>query len=195
MAVVFALAALTDFIDYREELLYVLIVEGGFLLMQGTLVDIATRLRKRPPLWLIPIIVAGVAIFSREAVGVLQMAWQRGLPVFIPLLLSLLERGTVLWNMPNRSRIQKIAARALIANRITTGLALFGLMTLVMITGVIFNLYEWSSLGSWPTLAAGAIYFGVAAFDDWRVRGRRFAEKPRVLFGFDPIHIDYLEPL
>jgi hypothetical protein len=97
--------------------------------------------------------------------------------------------------MPNRSRIQKIAARALIGNRITTGLALFGLITIVMVIGVIFKLYEWSSLGAWPTFAAGAIYFGIAAFDDWRVRGKKFAEKPRVLFRFDPIGIDYLAPL
>ena len=51
------------------------------------------------------------------------------------------------------------------------------------------------SAGPWPALAAGAIYFAVAAFDDWRVRGRKFAERPRVLFRFDPMHIDHLESL
>lgn len=208
MAIVLALAASVDFLTpeqqavvpamffvYREELIYLLFVEGGFLMMQGTLVDIATRLKKRPPLWLIPIIIAGVVIFSNEAMGIVRIAWERGMVVFIPLLISLGERGAVLWNMPNRSQIQKIAARALIGNRITTGLALFGLITIVMVIGVIFDLYEWTSLGSWPTFAAGAIYFGIAAFDDWRVRGKKFAEKPRVLFRFDPIGIDYLAPL
>lgn len=208
MAVIFALSALMDFLtpeqiaripsmffEYRQELVYVLFVEGGFLMMQGTLVDIATRLRKRPPIWTIPIIVAAVAIFSGESLSVLQFAWGRGAVVFLPLLISLAERGTVLWNMPKRSPIEKMAARALISNRITTGLVLFGLMTAVMISGVIFNRFEWASLGAWPPLAAGAIYFAVAAFDDWRVRGRRFAENPRVLFGWDVIDVKYLAPL
>jgi len=49
--------------------------------------------------------------------------------------------------------------------------------------------------GNFPPLVAGAIYFAVAAYDDWRVRGRRFAERPTVLFRFDPMNIEYLEPL
>ncbi len=208
MAVVFALSALMDFLtpeqiaripsmffEYRQELVYVLIVEGGFLMMQGTLVDIATRLRKRPPIWTIPIILAAVAIFSGHSLDVLKMAWGRGAVVFLPLLISLAERGTVLWNMPNRSQIEKLAARALIANRIVTGLGLFGLMTLTMVAGVAFNRFEWANLGAWPTLTAGAIYFAVASFDDWRVRGRRFAENPRVLFGWDVMGVKEMPAL
>ncbi len=208
MAVILALAATMDFLtpeqmakipamffQYREELIYALVVEGGFLMMQGTLVDIATRLKKRPPVWLIPFIVAAVALLSSEALSVLQMAWGRGLVVFIPLLLSLAERGAVLWNMPNRPVVAKLAARALIANRISTGLGLFGLITLLMIAGVITRRYEWSNLGSWPALTAGAVYFAVAAFDDWRVRGRKFAAHPRVLFGWDPMGVKDLSPL
>jgi erythromycin esterase len=202
MAVLMALAALASFVPMpyffataQLDLFFVLVVEGGFLLMQGTLVDIATRLKKRPPVWVIPIIVIAVLVFSSGALDVLKMAWQRGAVAFLPLLISLAERGTVLWNMPNRTRIQKIAARALIANRITTGMVLLGLTTLAMITGVVFNLYDWFALGSWPPFAAGAIYFAVAAFDDWRVRTPRFAERPRVLFRFDPIGIEYLAPL
>lgn len=208
MAVILAFAAVLDFltpeqlasippmfIESRDELLFLLFVEGGFLMMQGTLVDIATRLKKRPPIWVIPIIVAAVAVFSGHSLEILKLAWSRGSAVFIPLLLSLFERGAMLWNIPNRTRIQKIAARALIANRITTGLALFGLVTLIMVAGVVTKRFELMSAGFWPALAAGAIYFAVAAFDDWRVRGQKFAERPRVLFGFDPIHIDYLAPL
>ncbi len=207
LAIVFALAATVDFLtpeqlakwpagflEARDDLMFVLIVEGGFLMAQGTLVDIATRLRKRPPIWLVPIIVGGVLLFSQGSLGVVSMAWHQGGVVFVPLLLSLAERGAILWNMPNRSRIQKIAARALIANRITTGLWLAGLFTVAMLIGVATNRFENFS-GTWPLMAAGALYFGIAAFDDWRVRGRRFAERPRVLLGFDPIHIEYLEPV
>lgn len=185
----------TAFLSSRQELVFILIVEGGFLMMQGTLVDIATRLKKRPPVWLIAIIVAAVVVFSEHSLAVVRMAWHSGWVVFLPLLVSLAERGAMLWHMPTRSHIQKVAARALIANRITTGLALFGLMTLTMVAMTIFTGFEWTNLGSWPPLAAGAIYFAVAAYDDWRVRGRKFAESPRVLFRFDPIDIKHLDPL
>lgn len=202
MALVMALAALSPFIpmplffaQQQLDLFFVLVVEGGFLLMQGTLVDIATRLKKRPPVWVIPIIVAAVALFSNGVLDVLRMAWDRGAVVFIPLLVSLAERGTVLWTMPNRTRIQKIAARALIGNRITTGLALLGLITALMLIGVATDAYDWNALGTVVTFGGGAVYFAVAAYDDARVRGAKFAERPRVLFRFDPIHIEYLEPL
>lgn len=194
LAVIFMLAALPFFAD-RHELVFGLIAEGGFLMMQGTLVDIATRLKKRPPVWAIAIIVIGVALFSREAMDVLRAAWSRGMVVFIPLLFSLGERATVLWRLPTRPRIEKIAARALISNRITTGLVLFALLTLSMVIGVIF-LDAFDALNS-PSVffGAGALYFAVAAFDDWRVRGRKFAENPTVLFRFDPLGITYLESL
>ena len=208
MAMMFALAAVLDFLtpeqlaalppglfEYRQELLFALLVEGGFLLMQGTLVDIATRLKKRPPVWAIVIIVAAVVLFSREALQVLHYAWGRGTAVFIPLLVSLAQRGRMLWTMPDRSRVEKLAARALIGNRITTGLALFGLMTLIMIIGVVFHTWDWDLLGAWPVLVAGAVYFAIAAYDEWRVRTPKFAERPRVLFGFDPLGVKYLEPL
>jgi hypothetical protein len=208
MAIIFAAAASVEFLTpnqlssvprafltARMELLFVLLAEGGFLMMQATLTDIATRLKKRPPVWVIPIVVGVVLVFSEHAMSVLKMAWERGAVVFVPLLLSLGERATVLWHLPQRTRVQKIAARALISNRITTGLALFALVTAAMIAGVAHApLYDLLN-GAAPPLIAGAIYFAVAAYDDWRVRGRRFAEKPTVLFRFDPMHIEYLEPV
>jgi hypothetical protein len=98
--------------------------------------------------------------------------------------------------MPNRSRIEKIAARALISNRIITGLALGGLVTLAMVAGSLWpSLYDWSSVSTRIIFAAGAVYFAVAAYDDIRVRGRKFAENPRVLFRYDPLGVKYLEPV
>lgn len=201
----FAAAALFDRVpslalpylsDMPHELMFVLIVEGGFLLAQGTLVDIATRLKKRPPIWLAALILVGVVLISDHTLDVLRMAWQQGSLVFVPLLVSIAERGTVLWRMPGRPQIEKIAARALIANRIITGLGLFGLVTVVMLIGAIFpNLYDFSAISVTVIMFAGAIYFAVAAFDDWRVRGPKFAEKPRVLFRYDAMGIKYLEPV
>ena len=206
MALVFFAAALLDFFpqihvppslfEAREELMFVLFVEGGFLMAQGTLVDIATRLRKRPPIWVAALIVIGVMIFSQYTWDVIRVAWQRGSIVFLPLLVSIAERGTVLWRMPDRPQIEKIAARALIANRILTGIVLLGLVTAAMLISAAFpQLYDFSAHSAKFILFAGALYFAIAAFDDWRVRGARFAEKPRVLFGYDVIGIKYLEPV
>lgn len=188
MAAILGLAAAFPFVfpQVQDELGFGLMVEGGFLMMQGTLVDIATRLRKRPPVWAVALIVAAVVLLSDEARGVLGLAWQRGALVFVPLLVSLGERATVLWRLPDRPTIEKIAARALISNRITTALVLLAILTAAMLLG--FS-------GARFALAAGAVYFAVAAYDDWRVRGRRFAERPSVLFRFDPIGVKYLEPL
>ncbi len=162
---------------------------------QGTLIDIATRLKKRPPVWAAVLIVIGVMLFSQYSFGVIRLAWEHGSVMFVPLLISIAERGTVLWRMPGRPRIEKIAARALVANRIATGLGLLGLTAAGLIAGTMFpRLYDITAGESFP-LFAGALYFAIAAFDEWRVRGRRFAERPRVLFGFDAIGIDYLEPV
>lgn len=196
VAAVLAFAVFSEYaLGFHDELAFGLMVEGGFLLMQGTLVDIATRLRKRPPVWLIVLIVAGVVLLSGEAMSILRMAWSSGLAVFLPLLVSLAQRGSSLWHMPDKSRDEKIAARALIANRITTALALFGLLTAAAAVGVMFRDYFDLLTGRPMILAAAALYFAIAAFDAWRVRGRKFAEKPTVLFRFDPMHITYLDPL
>jgi hypothetical protein len=207
LALIYALAASIEFLPtsilaylptafyaLRDELQFALFVEGGFLLMQGTLVDIATRLKKRPPVWLIPIILGGVLLFSDGSREVLKLAWERGMLVFLPLLVSLLDRGYLLWHMPSRTPIQKIAARALISNRIVTGLGLCGAMLVVVIVFVVTRgSFDPGSL--WPFLTAGAIYFAVAAYDEVRVRGRRFAAAPCVLFRWDAIDIKYLDPL
>ncbi|HUR81127.1 MAG TPA: hypothetical protein VM733_10190 [Thermoanaerobaculia bacterium] len=190
LAVMYGLAAVFDYFpQVRDGLVYALFIEAGFLLMQGTLVDVATRLRKRPPVWLIPFIVAGVVLADvGGARGLVVLAWERGMLVFVPMMMSLLERGWILWQMPVRAPVQKMAARALISNRIVTGLAL-AFLTL----GVNF---AFASFGAqWPMLCAGAIYFGIAAFDDARVRGPRFAANPRVLFRYDVLGTKYLEPL
>ncbi|HJQ40828.1 MAG TPA: hypothetical protein VKB93_27130 [Thermoanaerobaculia bacterium] len=192
-----AAAAFPSFfpMELRDDLAFALLAEGAFLMMQGTLVDIATRLRKRPPVWAVPLIFGGVLLFSEHAREMLRFAWQRGPVVFAPLLLSLVQRATVLWRMPERPRIERIAARALIANRISTGLALLAVLTATMIAGVVFPQSHERLSGPWVFLTIGAIYFAIAAFDDWRVRGPKFADRPSVLFRYDAIGIDYLAPL
>ena len=149
MALLFAVAAVRPF-PGMDGLMFVIFVEGGFLMMQATLIDIATRLKKRPPIWAVVLIVGGVLLFTGGyAHDVLRMAWNSGMAVFVPLLFSLAQRARVLWLMPQRTRVQKIAARALAGNRITTGLALGGLVTAALIAG-------WMDR-PWIMPAAGAI--------------------------------------
>lgn len=126
--------------------------------------------------------------------AVLTAAWSMGAGVFVPLLLSLIERGAILRRMPERPRIEKIAARALISNRIITAVTLIGSFVAAIVIVVALTPREWPD-ESWPALAAGALYFTIAAFDDWRVRGRRFAERPRVLFGREVLRIEQLDPM
>lgn len=187
LALLYAAAAAYNFFP-REELVFALIIEGGFLLLQGMLVDIATSLRKRPPLWLIVVIMAGLLVATAGPTAALvKLAWDRGLLVFIPFLISLAERAYLLWTMPTRTPIEKIAARALISNRIITAVLLIA----VLIAARIHHGQDFIR----PILAAGAVYFAIAAFDGLRVRGKRFAAKPRVLFRYEPIEIKDLSPL
>lgn len=208
MAALFAAAAAIEFLtpeqlarvppalfSMREELYFALFAEGGFLMAQGTLVDIATRLRKRPPLWAVVLIAGLVILFSEHTHAVLRAAWERGAVVFVPLLFSLGERAAVLWRLPGRPELERIAARALVSNRIITGLVLFGLVTADMVARVALGDVYGSFDAAWPPLLAGAIYYAVAAYDDWRVRGARFAERPSVLFRYDAIGIDYMPPV
>jgi len=119
LAVLFAAAAVGSFLSperlatlrpslfrSQEELWMVLSIEGGFLMGQATLIDIATRLRKRPPVWALPLIVAVVFFLSPGMQGMLGGAWATGSVVLIPMLLSFVERATVLWHMPVASPVQ-----------------------------------------------------------------------------------------
>lgn len=207
LAMLFALGALlgmlpaertawipAGFRESLDDLSIALFVEGGLLLFQGTLIDVATRIKKRPSPALAIVIVIVLMLFLGQPLEVLRGAWAMGPFVFFPLLLTIFERGSVLWKLPLRSPIEKIAARALIGNRIVAGLGLFGIFAISAIIVVALTPYEWPD-DSLPAMLAGAIYFGMAAFDDVRVRGRRFAENPTVLLGFDPLGVKYLDPI
>jgi hypothetical protein len=178
-----------------DGLIFALIAEGAFLFGQGTLVDVATRLKKRPPVWTIPFILGGVILFVGNQTGawtVMKEAWSQGAVAFFPLLLSLIERGVMLWQMPSRTPTQKMAARALVSNRIITALVLFGI---IAISGFVATLRKVDFDKEWPIFLAGAIYFAIAAYDEIRVRRPAFAEKPTVLFRYDVLGVKALDPL
>lgn len=203
LALVFALAAAAaalphsfpqTILESLHELYFAMYVEAGFLILQLALVDMATRLDKPMPTGLYIAVVVTVTLFLGLPLEVLRAAWVMGVGAFVPLLLSLIERGASLRRMPERPRIEKVAARALISNRIITAITLIGSFVAAILIVVVLTPYEWPD-ESWPTLAAGALYFAIAAFDDWRVRGRRFAERPRVLFGREVLRIEHFDPM
>ncbi|HYC91748.1 MAG TPA: hypothetical protein VEO54_21190 [Thermoanaerobaculia bacterium] len=203
LAVLFALAATAEvfpnvvsqvILEGRNELYFSMYVEAGFLILQLALVDMGTRLDKQLPTGAIIAIVVALILFLGLPMAVLRAAWAMGLYVFMSMLLSLIERGAILRRLPERPRIEKIAARALISNRIVAALTLLGSFVAAIVIVVALTPREWPD-ESWPPLAAGAVYFAIAAFDDWRVRGRRFAERPRALFGYEVLRIRQLDPL
>ena len=201
-AVLFASAAVIQLLrpelvlriqPFTQQLLFGMLIEGGFLMMQAALVDVATRLRTKPPLWLGIGIMVALLLFSMGSLQTLQFVLERGgWVVLIPLLVSMAERATLMWRMPTRPRIEKLAERALISNRITVALMLLASFAIVMATITLTK----SETAIMPILClGGAFYYGVAAFDSWRVRGRRFAGNPRVLFRYDFLGIDQMHSL
>ena len=204
LAALFALAAAAELLpenvlphairESRNELYFAMYVEAGFLILQVALVDLATRLDKQLPADTIIAIVVGLTLFLGLPLEVLRAAWAMGIYVFASLLFSLVERGAILRRMPERPPIEKMAARALISNRIVIALTLLGSFFAAAVIVVALTPREWPD-ESWPQLAAGAVYFAIAAFDDWRVRGRRFAENPRVLFGYEVLRLRELNPV
>ena len=179
-------------LENRNELYFTMYIEAGLLILQLALVDMATRLDKQIPTGTLIAIAVVLTLFLGFPLEVLRAAWVMGLSVFVPLLFSIIERGAILRRMPERPRIEKIAARALISNRIVTAVLLIGSFVAAIVIVVVLTPREWPD-ESWPALAAGALYFAIAAFDDWRVRGRRFAENPRVLFGYEVLRIRDLD--
>jgi hypothetical protein len=206
MAIVFTLFAALDVIHRqtptalapalmtaRDELLRGLAGEAAFLVLSAPLLDFATRLRKRPPVWLIWCgIILGSFLYppSRQA---LTEAWSAGLVVLIPLVLSIVSRTATLRRLPGLPAFERLTARALIANRMLTAFALLALMAVTLVSAVasrsIGDLLENVTLA----LPAGAIYFAIAAWDNHRVRGARFAAAPTVMFGYDVLGIRKLE--
>ena len=165
--------------QFARDLTFGVYFEGAFLLLQWTLSDIATRLKKRPPIWAIVLTAALLLLLNPEARGILMIAHQQGgIAVLIPLLVSVASRFSTMWTMPSRPPIEKLAARAQSEARLYTAIALLGAVTLLQLAGAAMNI----SGSDMPILAAGAIYFAIAAFDDWRVRRASFAKRPTMLF-------------
>ncbi|HET9767797.1 MAG TPA: hypothetical protein VFS60_13160 [Thermoanaerobaculia bacterium] len=176
----------------RETMYFVVLVEVLFCMGQGTLTDIATRMRKPPPWWLGLLILGGLLLFNGQVIGISAgIVHEGGWLVALPFLWSLVERGRELWTMPRASRLEKLRRRALVSGRMS--LVLIGGGVAVAAAGASYLIDDVDGGFAFVQRYAAwglAALFGLAAFDVWRVHRPAFAGRPRALFGpFDPLRV------
>lgn len=171
-------------VQLHEALYFLVAAEGATLLLMCTLVDVATRLKRAPPIWLGVLIVVGLLAVYPQVFTLLQMSWELGMATFVALSWSMLERFRELWTLPNAGRIEKFRRRALTFGRLHTGLIAAGVLTVGMLIGVALDEnHEFPDALETVLLASCAIaFFLIAAFDAWRVHRPAFAKSPRQLW-------------
>lgn len=182
-----------------HEMLFLLpLVEGATLMLMWTLVDLATRLAAPPPWWLGVLILAGLLLFYPDTLSMLRLAWDMGVWVFLPVAWSVLERLRELWTLPRASPLEKYRRRALSAGRLFGGLILGGGFTLMLLVHaivtaqtIVFSTELIDRLLVWVLIA----FYGLAAFDAWRVHQACFERKPRQLWRFAHDDTAQLDPL
>lgn len=165
-----------------EAVSFMLVAEAGSLLFFCTLIDIATRIERRPPVWLGLLIIGAVVVLNGYMLKVLILAWDQGFWVFLPLLWSVLDRGRALWLLPGASRLEKIRRRTLTFDRLHIGI-LVSVISLAVALFIIVKPDSDVSLLLNPRLhaALGTIFYATMAFDAWRVYRPQFEPQMRQL--------------
>ncbi len=170
--------------------------EGVTLMFFCTLVDIASRVQRRPPWWVVILIVGGLLLMYPEVINVLRMAFEEGLWVFLPLAWSFFERLRELWTLPGVSKAEKIRRRTLTFDRLWVGLVI-GVVAVAVVIGVAML-----SEGGFEAVLGPAIsvtvlvFYGIAAGNAWRVHQPAFAQRPTSLVPWlDRGEGKYLSPL
>ncbi len=173
----------------------ILVLEVGFLIPQVVLTDLATRLRKRPPWWLIPPLAIAALLFAPGGFDLLRTLLANQALLLVPALWSVFHRARLLWEMPGKPRLERMRVRALSAGRANVGaLAVLGWLGFSLARSA-----GWAPLqgGGGPDEAiciVAALYFLACAFDAWRVGGPAFARRPRPLLRVDFIGVRDVDP-
>jgi hypothetical protein len=182
----------------QEIVHWVVMSEGVTLMFLCSLVDVASRLRRAPPWWAGVLgSIALLAVYPQVPALVIG-ALREGLWVALPFAWSVIERLRELWTLPGSSVVEKQRRRALTFGRLYSGLVLAGIFVITSFIefltiapdGVAGGLVE--GLGPWFLV----VFFGLAAFDAWRVHRPGFAAAPRNLWPrFDGGETARLDPL
>ena len=165
-----------------EAVSFMLVAEAGSLLFFCTLIDIATRIERRPPVWLGLLIIGAVVVLNGYMLKVLILAWDQGFWIFLPLLWSVLDRGRALWRLPGASRLEKIRRRTLTFDRLHIGILVVAISLAVALFIIVKPDSDVSLLLN-PRLhaALGMIFYVTMAFDAWRVYRPQFEPRMRQL--------------
>lgn len=171
-----------NLVDFNS-LLYVVIADGATLMMSGTLIDIASRLKRPPPWWVLPIAVAVILLLYPEVIELLTNFWQLGGWVFLPFAWSIFERVYEIWTLPSATRLEKIRRRVLTFDRLYSGIAVGCAFIVLMLASILIVGFK-ASIDSmneyifWPIL----VFYAVNAANVLRVHRPRFSQSPRSLW-------------
>lgn len=149
-----------------------------------TLVEVASRRRQPPTLWVGLLTIAALLVFCPTVLMLAKWSWHGGVWVFLPFVWSMGERLRQLWTLPRASLLEKLRTRALAFDRFQTGLSGYFVMFLVLVASLMV-----SDDPDFPYRAAGlvipgflALFFAIACIDEIRVHGEGFARSPRRLW-------------
>jgi len=148
------------------------------------LVEVASRRRQPPTLWVGLLTIAALLVFCPTVLMLAKWSWHGGVWVFLPFVWSMGERLRQLWTLPHASLLEKLRTRALAFDRFQTGLSGYFVMFLVLVASLMV-----SDDPDFPYRAAGlvipgflALFFAIACIDEIRVHSEGFARSPRRLW-------------
>jgi hypothetical protein len=173
------------------------VLEAIMLAPQLTLVDAASRMRRRPPWWLIPPLLLGLTAVAPGGAAALQLLWSAQGVLLVPAFWSLWQRGRMFWVLPVASPLERMRARAMAAGRLNAAL-ICGLPPFAWSLWQVAASDYRESMSDQVVLICPALaaYFLLGAIDLWRLQGRAFALRPRVLGWYDALGVlDYRQPL
>lgn len=193
----FAINGIGSYRIDMDLLMLALLADGATLLAFSSLIDVASRLKKPLPWWLALPIGTGILVLNGEVVDMLGFAWSQGLAVLIPFTWTLLDRIRQLWTLPPASDIEKIRRRTMTFDRLYVGIFTMVIWIVCVLIGVLSGLASIEDFtGSRALVVVGVSFYGIAAFNAWRVYQPTFSRLPRSLIPrLDKGNASSLDPL
>lgn len=181
-----------------QMLLLIVALEVVLLWPQLTLVDLATRVLKRPNPFLVAVVafIAGawlLELFDRHFPGFDQANLTA---VLLPILWAMWQRVQMLWTLPGKPALERQRVRAIMGGRFNIALAVsvpivlyeLGRGVLSIAIGIDWGSSILTQFHPAPVMMMAA-YFLLASYDQWRVGGAAFARRPRPFLWWDFIDV------